>query len=162
MKTVYVKAALYSYMEIDKCIKLVEQGMMRKAFSSRKDTRYAGVIYEELVNKYIMKKVNLMKFKEAMMKALSHMKSTELGLLEWKYFKTKPAQYGYYVIDKEEEILNKFAGYLENEGITDDWFKNEGRNFINIFVHKARNKESDTNVSKKSANKYEFYANVRS
>ena len=135
MKKVYVKAALYSYMEIDKCIKLIEQGMMRKAIGSMKDTRYAGVVYDELIDKYIMKKVTLMKFRECMMKALSHIKKTDMHLLEYKYFGDKSvANQAWAVKDKEEQIVDTFAAYLENEGITDEWFKNEGRNFINIFV----------------------------
>ena len=157
MKEVYVKAALYSYTEIDKCIKLIEQGMMRKALSSRNDTRYALVVYDELVDKYIMRKVNLMKFKEHMMKALSHMSKMDMYLLDYKYFGDKSvANKAWFVVDKEEQILNTFAGYLEKEGVTDEWFKNEGRNFINIFVHKARKKESNKDISLKSPNRYGF------
>lgn len=146
MKKIYAEAALYSYMEIDKCIRLIEQGMMKKALGSRNDTRYAGVIYDELIDKYVMKKVTLMKFKECMMKALTHMNKTDMWVLEYKYFGNKSMREKYCnMCHKEEQILNTFAVYLEKEGVTDEWFKNEGRNFINEFVYKARKKKPTKN-----------------
>lgn len=141
MKTRFVRAALYAYANIDKDIKALDSCMMKRALCSHRDLRPVEEIWDDMLNKFVLKKIELQKFKQVMHKVADACSPPERRCLDRKYLKTEyVSDHGNYY-SYESSLLERTERILEKNGYDDDWFKTIGQNLLGVYIKKAGSKK---------------------
>ena len=140
IKDLYLEAAMYAYYNVEKEIERLDKTMVNKAVASMFDRRPVDEISSDLLNKFVIQKAIVLEFNERMTRAWCKLTPAQQERMDSMFggigidnrFYTYQSRY------KMNHLFKKLGEAMEQEGITDDWFKTEGRKFMSLYIRKVK------------------------
>ena len=167
MNTLYAKTLLYAYPSIDDLIIQLDEVIKKKALGSMTDCSPAEEQCIKVVQ-LLMVKGLFFHLKKTLNNVLETFSDEDYLYFDYKYFKSNPKSF-YVDFDsvsrsyfrKQIKLLEKFCKKIEEQGITDEWFKSECMTlefFKNLYRHTCEREAlivKAKNVQKKKVEKSE-------
>lgn len=158
MNTLYVKAILYSYPNIDKRVEYIDRLVLKKALYSRTDFRSVEEISEEIITLMNEKDI-LIKLKTMVECGLRKFKPIDLDHFDYKFFHIKkdtkdyskdfkPASQYYYC--KLKRLLKRFIRDISWSGFNNLWFEEnvEKSVLLSSSLRRAKNAEASEKLQR--------------